>query len=85
MFEFLATQSFIHSLEKLDASTSAEIKKKLQFLAKQENPIWFAKKLKGYKNIFRFRSGNYRMTFELSESRIILLSAKHRKEIYKGL
>ena len=85
MFEFLATQKFIKSLEKSDAVLSQEIRQKLRFLAKQENPLFFAKKIKGYKNIFRFRSGDYRIVFELNESKITLLSAKHRKEVYENL
>lgn len=60
MFEFLATQRFIKSLEKLDSSRGEEVKQKLRFLAKQGNPLWFAKKIKGYKSIFRFRSGDIR-------------------------
>lgn len=85
MFEFFATQAFIKSLQKLDSTTSGEIKKKLRFLSEQENPLLFAKKIKGYKNIFRFRSGDYRILFDLNDYKIFLLLAKHRKEIYKNL
>ena len=85
MFEFLATQKFIKSLKKLDEARSEEIKQKLRFLTGQENPLFFAKKLKGYKSIFRFRSGDYRIIFELNENKISLLVAGHRKEVYKNL
>lgn len=85
MFEFLVTQKFIKSLEKLDESNGREVKKKLHFLAKQENPLFFAKKIKGHKNIFRFRAGDYRIVFELYENQISLIATGHRKEIYKNL
>lgn len=85
MFEFLATQKFIKSLQKLDTTHTEEINQKLRFLVKQENPIWFAKKIKGYENIFRFRSGDYRILFSLNGNKITLLVAAHRKEVYKNL
>ncbi len=85
MFEFFATQTFIKSLRKLDSATNSNIKERLRFLSEQENPLLFAKKIKGYKNVFRFRSGDYRILFDLNDNKIFLLLAKHRKEIYKNL
>ncbi len=85
MFEFSSTADFIESLKSLDSSIQKQIKEKLAYLSKTENPLFFAKKLKGYKNLFRFRSGDHRMVFRLEKNAIVLLTVKHRKEIYEGL
>ena len=82
MAEFFTTSDFSNSLGKLDQETQRRIKEKVTFFADQENPILFAKKLKGYKDVFRFRVGDYRIVFQLSEKKIILLLVKHRREIY---
>jgi len=45
------------------------------------------KRLKGHKNLYRVRVGDYRIIFTLSEQgkRIILLIAKRDENTYKGL
>lgn len=85
MFEFLVTDDFKKSLDELDKSVQERVKEKLNFLSQQENPLIFAKKLKGHKNIFRFRAGDFRIIFQISNKKIVLLFIKHRKEVYKGL
>lgn len=85
MFEFLFDPQFLKSIKKLDEAIQVEIRQKLQFLSEQENPLLLAKKLKGYRGIFRFRAGDYRIAFRLSKRKIILLLVKHRKHIYEGL
>lgn len=85
MFEFLASSDFVKNIQKLDPAIQKQIKEKLRFLQETENPLLFAKKLKGYKNIFRFRAGNLRMVVRLEQQKIILLFVKHRKDIYEGL
>lgn len=85
MFEFIVTPKFIKSLKNLDLTVQQYIKEKLAFFSVHENPLIFAKKLKGYKDLFRFRSGDFRIIFRLSKTKIYLLLAKHRKNIYEGL
>jgi len=85
MFEIFLTADFIESLKNLDAPIQKQIKEKLEYLSKTENPLFFAKKLKGHKNLFRFRSGDHRMVFRLEKNVIVLLTVKHRKEIYEAL
>ncbi|MBI5413058.1 type II toxin-antitoxin system RelE/ParE family toxin [Candidatus Peregrinibacteria bacterium] len=85
MFEFLITPDFTKSLEKLDFEIQKQIKEKLIYLSDQENPLFLAKRLKGYKNIFRFRAGDFRIVFRLSQKKIFLLLVKHRKDIYENL
>ena len=81
-FQFTITDTFVYSLEMLEKKVKARVKKKLKVLSKYEKPLFFAKKLKAKKNIFRFRAGDYRIVFRLEGNEIILLMVKHRKDIY---
>lgn len=85
MFEFLVSSSFNEGLKRLDEKVARAVKEKLAFLAAAENPLLFSKHLRDYKDIFRFRAGNYRMVFRLEKQKIILLFVKHRKDIYENL
>lgn len=42
-------------------------------------------KLKGYENEYRIRVGDYRIRYEIreSESVVLLLHCKHRKDVYR--
>lgn len=83
MFHFLYSEDFLKSLKKLPQEIQEQIKERCRFLIKQENALFYAKKLKGMKNTYRFRAGDYQIVFELDGESIILLLAKHRKDIYK--
>lgn len=85
MFEIFITDAYQESFQKLDVTTRELIKERLLFLSRVENPLFYAKKLAKYKDIFRFRAGNYRVIFRLAKNRIILLFAKHRKDVYEKL
>lgn len=85
MFEFIVTLKFVKSLKNLDLTIQQHIRQKLKFFSAHENPLIFAKKLKGHKDLFRFRAGDFRIIFRLSKIKIFLLLAKHRKDIYEGL
>jgi mRNA interferase RelE/StbE len=41
------------------------------------------KKLKGFKNKYRLRAGNYRVLFELEGARLVVYAVGDRKEIYE--
>lgn len=76
-------------LKRLDENTAERVIKKIKFYAEQENPLIFAKQLKGFTpNRYRFRIGDYRVIFmiddETLEIRIlVILRIKHRKDIYR--
>ncbi len=42
------------------------------------------KKLRGYKNSWRIRIGNYRVIFKIENELMIVTEIGHRKEIYKN-
>lgn len=46
-----------------------------------------SKKLKGLKNVFGIRAGDYRIIYEIQDKRLVVLVIRigHRKDIYKGL
>ncbi len=41
------------------------------------------KKIKGYKNFYRIKCGQYRVGFEYNENIIVFYRVLHRKDIYK--
>lgn len=85
MYFFKFTSDFQNSFKKIDGKIQQDIKKKLSYLSELECPLLYAKRISGYKDIFRFRCGNYRILFRLEKKNIILLLVKHRKEIYESL
>lgn len=74
----------MENLEKLEHETREFVKEKLQMLQAVENPLFFAKKLKGRRNYYRFRVGNYRIIFRLEKGDIFLVSVMHRKDVYEN-
>ena len=63
------------------------IKTKMEFYMQTEDPLVFAKRLEGAKNVFRFRIGDYRVivtpkdkvTFVI----LVILKVAHRREVYE--
>jgi len=53
------------------------------FKAKNHSEIKNLKKLKGHKNIYRIRMGDYRIGIVLKNDKIVLAAFDHRSEIYK--
>jgi len=45
------------------------------------------KKLKGESDLFRLRSGNYRIIYSIEDVRLIVLMIRigHRRDVYRGL
>ncbi len=82
------TKAALSSLKKLDRQTSARI---IDFLdervARQDNPRQHGKALVGqkYKNIWRYRVGDYRILAEIQDSKVTILVVEigHRREIYR--
>jgi len=49
----------------------------------QHNLAGDIKKLKGFKNKYRLRAGNYRVLFELESARLVVYDVGDRKDIYE--
>lgn len=75
-------------LEKIQPKIAAQISKKIFSLAKDPFPNDY-KLLKGYSNIYRVDSGEYRIVYEFDKDNdlinIILVDKRNDDEIYKNL
>lgn len=83
MFQFFLSDDFLEDFQKAEKKLQAQVREKLKFFSEQENPLLFAKKIKGEKNVFRFRVGDYRIVFQAEKETITLHKLGHRKEIYR--
>ena len=60
------------------------IAKKMRFYASQKDPLKFAKRLTDYYDgEYRFRIGEYRLTFDVKKDAIYILGVKARDKSYK--
>jgi mRNA interferase RelE/StbE len=82
--EFL--KSFSKDLDKVSSATvKNQIKQIITSLEKAENlqEIPSTKKLKGHRNAYRIRIGDYRLGLFLENNTVLLARFLHRKDIYK--
>lgn len=76
----------LRDIKKLQKSIQKRIIEKLDFYTRSHKPLIFAKSLQNNEvGEFRFRVGDYRIIFDYSPSKkmIIILTIGHRKDIYK--
>lgn len=72
------------SLKKIPKKDIAKVVEAIQTLAISPFPNG-CRKLKGEEDVYRVRQGNYRIIYEIIDTRLIVLVLKigHRKDIYK--
>ena len=70
-------------LLKLDASTAKKIRDRIRSLAKEPRHNG-AIKLTGQKNAYRSRVGDYRIIYEIYDSKVLVMviNVGHRKDVY---
>lgn len=70
-------------LAKLPVRTILAIREDIRILASNPFPSGF-KKLKGFKNLYRIRSGNYRIIYTIFNEILVIeiLKIVHRKDAY---
>ncbi len=80
------SKAFKKALLKLDKDIHKQIEAAVKKLKFNYNTC-DVKKLSGVKDLYRLRSGDYRIIFEKLNDKlvIVLLDVKHRKEIYRDL
>jgi mRNA interferase RelE/StbE len=81
------TRKAVKDLQKLDTQVAQKIVLKIKFYISQEHPLENAKKLsKPFDHIYRFRIGEYRVLFDMTNKQnVTLLTIQkigHRKEVY---
>jgi mRNA interferase RelE/StbE len=83
-YKIVFSDEALKDLDKLDKVIIDRIIKKIKWLALQDEPLDFAKRLK-YDAIgqYRFRIGDYRVIFDNNLDKIIILRIGHRSSIYK--
>jgi len=68
-------------LKKLGKIDQIIIAKKIREVARKN--IAKQKKLKGFKNIFRLRIGDYRLVYKKTKNELYIVLIGHRRDIYK--
>ncbi|MGB3642300.1 MAG: type II toxin-antitoxin system RelE/ParE family toxin [Rivularia sp. (in: cyanobacteria)] len=71
-------------MKKLSPDIQAKIIEKLEGLAEEPRPAG-VRKLQGEDNLYRVRSGDYRIIYEIQDDILLILVAKigHRRDVYK--
>jgi len=83
MYELIIRKSAIKQLSKLPTKEALWLSKKLMNLSTDPRPDG-CKKLKGYKNQYRIRIGNYRAVYNIEDHILIVEVTKisDRKDVY---
>ena len=82
--EIFYTNKAAKKLENLPLLVQKRIAKKMRFYASQKDPLKFAKRLTDYYDgEYRFRIGEYRLTFDVKRDTIYILGVKARDKSYK--
>ena len=83
-YEYIFSKKAKKDIDKLDPIVKKRIARKLQVF--QKAPLSFAKKLINSRiGEYRFRVGDYRITFDLDSKtqKILVLRVDHRRQVYK--
>jgi mRNA interferase RelE/StbE len=78
--------SAVKDLAALDARILRQIARRIDSLARDPRPGG-AKKLEGADDLYRIRSGDYRVIYRIEDARILVLVLRvgHRRDVYRGL
>lgn len=85
MFTYQFSKRAIDDLKNLPKNKQQVILNKLEYFLDTNEPLTFAKTLTNYNlGQYRFRVGDFRITFDLGANNIIyILHIAHRREIYR--
>ena len=82
-YKLLYTKTAAKDIQKLDTVAKKRLKSKLETYIK--DPLLYAKKLTDFSlGTYRWRIGNYRITFDINMDTIVILRVRHRREIYRN-
>ncbi len=73
-------------LTKIPQKYLIKIKRKIDLLGEDPRASG-CKKLQGFKNLYRIRSGNYRIIYQVIDDQVIVIivAVKHRRSSYRSL
>jgi len=85
-FNIQITKSAKKQLQHFPKADQQRIKPQIDGLGQTPKPVG-CKKLKGVDELYRIRSGDYRIIYQLKEEQLIILILRigHRKDIYQNL
>jgi len=84
MLQYKLTSKAFKKMQKLDISVRRRIFKKLDYITSFSDPLEFAEPITDQAlGQYRFRIGDYRLTFDVEEDIIKILKVGHRKDIYR--
>lgn len=88
-YELQYSKEASKELLRLDGTVARRIVKKIGLYSTSDNPLTYAKQLSGnFSGLYRYRIGDYRVIFEVSEKGLItvltVLTIKHRKDVYRS-
>ena len=83
-YELITPKLFEKQLEALPKEVKLKAIEKILALAEEPRPSGVSK-LKGSENEYRIRVGDYRVRYEIDDTKkmIILLHCRHRREVYR--
>ena len=86
MYQVKVADDAAKFIRKQDKHIQRQILSNIMTLAENPHPPG-SKKLKGYENLFRIPSGNYRIVYTIREKILIVFVVRvaHRKDIYRHL
>ena len=85
-YTVIVSEKAAKMLRKLPRDEIKRISQKIDKLAEQPRPVG-AEKLSGEENIYRIRSGVYRIIYNIEDKtvHVFVLNIDHRKQVYRGL
>ena len=86
IYQIEITSTAKRDLSKLPKNFLKQIDRKILALAENPYPP-DVKKIKGHLNLYRIRSGDYRLIYQINKNIliVIIVRVRHRKDIYKKL
>jgi mRNA interferase RelE/StbE len=86
MYQVKVAEDAARFIRKQEKRIQHQIINNIRALAQNPRPQG-CKKLQGYKELYRIRSGNYRIVYNIKEKMLLVLviSIAHRKDIYRHL
>lgn len=84
MFDYQFTKTSLRRLKKLPKDVQVRIIEKLDFFCMQGDPLGFAEPLtKSSIGEYRFRIGDYRVSFDVEDEILVIHDVDNRKNIYR--
>ncbi len=84
MFDYQFTKTSLKRFKKLPKDIQIRIIGKLDYFCSREDPIGFAEPLtRSNLGEYRFRIGDYRVSFDVEDEILVIHDVDNRKDIYR--